>query len=65
MQHLDADTRHAIETLRQDAHAGDVLVRPGGVATVRPLVARYLASLPGEMQTVPQEKFISRTAAAK
>ncbi len=28
-------------------------------------MATYLASLPGEMQTVPQEKFISRTASAK
>ncbi len=28
-------------------------------------MAAYLGSLPGEMQTVPQDKFISRTAAAK
>jgi cytochrome c553 len=28
-------------------------------------IAGYLASLPGEMQTVPQAKFISHTAAAK
>ena len=28
-------------------------------------MANYLGSLPAEMQTVPQDKFISRTASAK
>jgi cytochrome c553 len=28
-------------------------------------MANYIASLPGELQTVPQEKFITRTAAVK